>query len=64
VTAHELTATAHLEMVAALQPLVDAYALGLKGCTVFRPNPGKQGVLRDAFGDASSNCCEPTRRAA
>jgi ribonucleoside-diphosphate reductase alpha chain len=88
VTAQELTATAHLEMVAALQPLVDnsisktinvaantppeafadvyerAYGLGLKGCTVFRPNAVRQGVLRDASADPDSNCCEPTRRAA
>jgi ribonucleoside-diphosphate reductase alpha chain len=41
-----------------------AYALGLKGCTVFRPNPMRQGVLRDSFVDSSPNCCEPTRRAA
>jgi ribonucleoside-diphosphate reductase alpha chain len=78
VTAAELSPQAHLEMVAALQPLVDnaisktinvpaniprpefaniferAYALGVKGCTVFRPNTVTGAVL------ASS--CDPCRR--
>lgn len=69
VTAEELTPKDHLEMLAALQPLVDssisktinmpadtphgavaeiferAYALGMKGCTVFRPNAVTGAVL-------------------
>lgn len=72
VTAQELDPMAHLQMQAALQPLVDgaiaktinlprdypfarfgdlfeaAHRLGLKGCTVFRPNPAMQGVLAAA----------------
>jgi ribonucleoside-diphosphate reductase alpha chain len=77
VTAAELSPHAHLEMLAALQPLVDnaisktinvpaniprpefagiferAYALGVKGCTVFRPNAVTGAVLA-AVGDP---CC-------
>ena len=77
VTAAELDAGAHLEMLAALQPLVDnsisktinvpaaiprgtfasiferAYALGAKGCTVFRPN-AVTGAVLTAPGEA---CC-------
>jgi ribonucleoside-diphosphate reductase alpha chain len=69
VTAEQLTPKDHLEMLAALQPLVDgsisktlnvpadtshaaiaeiferAYALGAKGCTVFRPNAVTGAVL-------------------
>jgi ribonucleoside-diphosphate reductase alpha chain len=78
VTAEELNPNAHLEMLAALQPLVDnsisktinvpaniprsefatiferAYALGVKGCTVFRPNALTGAVLAAA--------CDPCRR--
>jgi len=82
VTAEELTSEAHLEMVAALQPLVDggisktinvpadisraafagiyerAYALGLKGCSVFRPNETTGSVLKRAAG----SCCGASER--
>lgn len=77
VTAPELSPHAHLEMLAALQPLVDnsisktinvpaeiprrevaaiferAYALGVKGCTVFRPNAVTGAVLTAA----GEPCC-------
>jgi len=79
VTAAELSPDAHLDMLAALQPLVDnsisktinvpaalqraaltdvfsrAYALGVKGCTVFRPNPVTGAVLTTA----ADSCCRP-----
>jgi len=79
VTAAELTPDAHLDMLAALQPLVDnsisktinvpetlpraaladiftrAYALGAKGCTVFRPNPVTGAVLTTT----TERCCRP-----
>jgi ribonucleoside-diphosphate reductase alpha chain len=82
VTAAELTPDAHVEMVAALQPLVDgsiaktinvpeslpraelmhlferAYALGVKGCTVFRPNAVTGAVLTPA----TERCCLPVTR--
>lgn len=77
VVAEELAPAAHLEMVAALQPLVDgaiaktinvaatlpqgelesvferAYTVGLKGCTVFRPNPVTGSVLTSV----TRRCC-------
>jgi ribonucleoside-diphosphate reductase alpha chain len=77
VTARELTPDAHLAMVAALQPFVDAaisktinvapdisrdafagvferaYALGIKGCTVFRANAAIGSVLMPA----GESCC-------
>jgi ribonucleoside-diphosphate reductase alpha chain len=79
VTAAGLSPHAHLEMLAALQPLVDnsiaktinvpadvprgefasiferAYALGVKGCTVFRPNAVTGAVLTVA----GEPCCRP-----
>lgn len=82
VLAGELPPAAHLEMVAALQPLIDgaiaktinvaadlprgeltgvferAYALGLKGCTVFRPNSLTGSVLMPA----AIRCCSPDHR--
>jgi ribonucleoside-diphosphate reductase alpha chain len=82
VTATEISPEAHLEMVAALQPLVDgaisktinvppdlgrqsfaqvferAYALGVKGCTVFRPNETTGAVLRPVV----PRCCGPGPR--
>ncbi|RPI58206.1 MAG: ribonucleoside-diphosphate reductase, adenosylcobalamin-dependent, partial [Lysobacterales bacterium] len=78
VTAGDLTPNDHLEMLAALQPLVDssisktvnvpgdtprgamaaiferAYALGAKGCTVFRPNSVTGSVLA-----RTERCCRP-----
>ena len=82
VTAAELSPDAHLDMLAALAPLVDnsisktvnvpadlprsafggiykrAYALGVKGCTVFRPNSVTGAVLS---GEAL-DCCAQARR--
>jgi ribonucleoside-diphosphate reductase alpha chain len=82
VTAAELAPDAHLDMLAALAPLVDnsisktvnvpadlprsafmdiykrAYALGVKGCTVFRPNAVTGAVLTDVALD----CCVQARR--
>ena len=87
VTAAELSPDAHLEMLAALQPLVDnsisktinvaaalprptfaeiyarAYRLGLKGCTVFRPNAISGEVLTAARDGAGIHCCTPDREA-
>src|SRR5690606_36180628 len=84
VTAEELSPDAHLEMLAALQPLVDnsisktinvaadirredfasiylrAHALGLKGCTVFRPNPITGAVL-SAEPAQGPHCCSIER---
>jgi len=84
VTAEELSPDAHLEMLAALQPLVDnsisktinvaagiprddfariylrAHALGLKGCTVFRPNPITGAVL-SAEPMQGPHCCSIER---
>ena len=41
-----------------------AYRLGLKGCTVFRPNPSMQGVLSNASAAgvevAAKECCLST----
>jgi ribonucleoside-diphosphate reductase alpha chain len=88
VTAPELSARAHLDMQAALQPFVDnaisktvnvagdcpfeafretyerAYDLGLKGCTVFRPNPVTGAVIapEPAVAEAA-HCCTPEREA-
>jgi ribonucleoside-diphosphate reductase alpha chain len=80
VTAQELSPEAHLQMQAALQPLVDnaisktinvseetpreifasiyerAYQLGLKGCTVFRPNPVTGAILSPAADTSSAGC--------
>ncbi|WP_435099564.1 adenosylcobalamin-dependent ribonucleoside-diphosphate reductase [Arhodomonas sp. AD133] len=42
----------------------DAYDLGLKGCTVFRPNPVTAAVLTPARGarrDMALHCCGPDR---
>ncbi len=87
VTAAELSPEAHLQMLAALQPLVDnsvsktinvdeqvshetfssiytrAYALGLKGCTVFRPNEVTGYVLSDEVAPGDVHCCTPEREA-
>jgi len=76
---------AHLQMQAALQPLVDnaisktinipagfsyadystiyldAYRLGLKGCTTFRPNPVTGSVLSSDPSAAAEHCCSPGR---
>ena len=39
-----------------------AYELGLKGCTVFRPNPVTGAILSDAdSGPPHSHCCAPER---
>ena len=80
ITAHALTPAGHLHMQAALQPYVDqaisktinipadydfdAYALGLKGCTAFRPNPVTGNVLdRIETAHAVLHCCNPERAA-
>ncbi len=84
VDAAGLAPEAHLQMQAALQPLVDnaisktinvdvdcpfprfeslyrqAYALGLKGCTAYRPNP-VIGPLLTTAGSAMEQCCEVAR---
>ena len=36
-----------------------AHALGLKGCTVFRPNPIRGAVLAEGFHCAAGADCEP-----
>ena len=42
----------------------EAYALGLKGCTAFRPNPVTGAVLSvDQSAEASSHCCSVEREA-
>jgi ribonucleoside-diphosphate reductase alpha chain len=85
VTAAELTPRAHLDMLAALQTMVDnaisktinvpedlpreafadvytrAWELGLKGCTVFRPNTVRGAVLSGE--PAGVHCCAPEREA-
>ena len=85
VTAADLTPDAHLQMLGALQPLVDnsisktinaderisfedfagvyarAYALGLKGCTVFRPNPVRGSVLSELPAPGRVQCCSVDR---
>lgn len=85
VTAPELSPEAHLQMQAALQPLVDnsisktinvpetitreafasiyrrAFDLGLKGCTVFRPNPVRGAVLTRLEQIGGVHCCAPER---
>jgi ribonucleoside-diphosphate reductase alpha chain len=83
VTAEQLTAAAHLQMQAALQPHVDsaisktincpqdmpfeafrdiymdAFALGLKGCTTFRPNAITGSVLSSHPVDSSTEAPRP-----
>lgn len=85
VTARELSAEAHLQMQAVLQPLVDnaisktvnvpedidrqdfrsiyrqAFELGLKGCTVFRPNPVTGEILSPHREGGDRHCCVPER---
>jgi len=88
VTVEELPVRAHLDMQAALQPLVDnsisktinvpedcpfsefrriydlAYAMGVKGCTTFRPNPVTGAVLGGAEESAEApHCCVLEREA-
>ncbi len=87
VTASEIPAEAHLQMLATLQPFVDnsisktinvdegisreefsaiyerAHALGLKGCTVFRPNDVTGYVLSDDAVPGDVHCCNPEREA-
>jgi len=40
-----------------------AYGLGLKGCTTFRPNPVTGAVLEQQSGDAAPHCCTIEREA-
>ncbi len=85
VTAAELAPRAHLDMLAALQTMVDnaisktinvpetlpreafadvyerAWELGLKGCTVFRPNAVRGAVLSGE--PAGAHCCARDREA-
>jgi len=85
VTAAELSPDAHLQMLGALQPLVDnsisktinaderisredfagiyerAYALGLKGCTVYRPTPVRGSVLAELPVPGRVHCCSEER---
>jgi ribonucleoside-diphosphate reductase alpha chain len=86
VEARQIDPLAHLQMQAALQPLVDnaisktinvaadipferfealyrqAHALGLKGCTVFRPNPVTGAILSEPAGERVQ-CCGIEREA-
>jgi ribonucleoside-diphosphate reductase alpha chain len=86
IEAQQIDPLAHLQMQAALQPLVDnaisktinvaadipfdrfedlyrqAHALGLKGCTVFRPNPVTGAILSDPAGERVP-CCGIEREA-
>jgi ribonucleoside-diphosphate reductase alpha chain len=87
VEARQLDPLAHLQMQAALQPLVDnaisktinvaadypferfadlyrqAHALGLKGCTVFRPNPVRGAILSQPPESEQVHCCGLEREA-
>ncbi|MGE5319399.1 MAG: adenosylcobalamin-dependent ribonucleoside-diphosphate reductase, partial [Hyphomicrobiaceae bacterium] len=87
VEARQLDPRAHLQMQAALQPLVDnaisktinvaadtpferfedlyrqAHALGLKGCTVFRPNPIRGAILSQPATSEQVQCCGIEREA-
>ena len=87
IEAHRIDPLAHLQMQAALQPLVDnaisktinvaadtpferfedlyrqAHALGLKGCTVFRPNPVTGAILSQPPAASQIQCCSPEREA-
>src|SRR5262249_31800140 len=40
-----------------------AYDLGLKGCTTFRPNPVTGAVLEQQSGDTAPHCCTIEREA-
>ncbi len=40
-----------------------AHALGLKGCTVFRPNPVTGAILSQPPADSPVQCCSPEREA-
>ncbi len=86
VEAQQIDPLAHLQMQAALQPLVDnaisktinvaadipfkrfealyrqAHALGLKGCTVFRPNPVTGSILSEPAAERVP-CCGLEREA-
>ncbi|OJZ15609.1 MAG: ribonucleoside-diphosphate reductase, adenosylcobalamin-dependent [Thiobacillus sp. 63-78] len=86
IEAQQIDPLAHLQMQAALQPLVDnaisktinvaadipferfkdlyhqAHALGLKGCTVFRPNPITGAILSEPDGERV-RCCGIEREA-
>jgi ribonucleoside-diphosphate reductase alpha chain len=42
---------------------LQAHALGLKGCTVFRPNPVTGTILDPASPDNPVRCCSPEREA-
>ena len=87
VEARQIDPLAHLQMQAALQPLVDnaisktinvaaeypferfadlyrqAHALGLKGCTVFRPNPVRDAILSQPPEGEQVHCCGLEREA-
>ena len=87
VEARQVDPLAHLQMQAALQPLVDnaisktinvaaeypferfadlyrqAHALGLKGCTVFRPNPVRGAILSQPPEGQQVHCCGLEREA-
>jgi ribonucleoside-diphosphate reductase alpha chain len=87
IEARQLDPLAHLQMQAALQPLVDnaisktinvaadypferfadlyrqAHALGLKGCTVFRPNPVRGAILSQPPEGEQVHCCGLEREA-
>ncbi|TLM77074.1 adenosylcobalamin-dependent ribonucleoside-diphosphate reductase [Microbulbifer harenosus] len=39
----------------------EAFALGLKGCTTFRPNPVRESILISASEVAASHCCDIER---
>ncbi len=40
-----------------------AYDMGLKGCTAFRPNPVRGGILAATSGRETSHCCGLDREA-
>src|SRR5512139_3887493 len=87
VEARQIDPLAHLQMQAALQPLVDnaisktinvaadipferfedlyhqAHALGLKGCTVFRPNAVTGAILSQPPASERVQCCSIEREA-